>query len=314
MKFTGIRKCGVLLSLVAALGLSACGGGEQVTPFAPARVLAFGDENSVIDSAGRKYSINALNATSGAIDCVANPIWIQSVATAYGKVFPECNPNNVTTTSRILAAPGAKANDFTAQINGFIAGGDTFKSNDLVTVIVGQNDVFEQYALYPATPLVTLQATLKARGQVFAQQVNRIASLDGRVVVGKLQDLSFTPFSIAEAVAIPTGDRPAVIRSLVQAFNDGFLGSLTNDGSHIGLFDPDQNITAIVANPGLAGLSSSLIPACLATAALPNCSSSTLIPGATSTSNLWADGTHMGPSGHLQLSQLAYSRANGNPF
>jgi outer membrane lipase/esterase len=315
MKFRGIRKYAVLGSVALAMTLASCGGGQQEVPFAPIRVLAFGDENSVIDSAGRKYTINALNATSSALDCVANPIWVQSVATAYGHTFPECNPNSVATASRILATPAAKVADFAAQVDAFINGGGTFAARDLVTVMVGQNDVFEQYALFPATPLVTLQGAVRVRGQALAAQINRIAALNGRVVVGKLQDLAFTPFAATEAAANPVGEnRIAVIRALTQSFNDGFLSALRNDGKHIGLFDPDQNITAIIANPGLAGLSNVTVAACAATAALPNCSSATLISGATTTSHLWADSQHMTPPGHLQLSQLAFSRANGNPF
>src|SRR4051812_31191165 len=91
------------LAAFAAGLLTACGGGtSQYDPFVPGRVLAFGDENSVIDSQGRKYSINGVKdtldengQTVSAIDCTALQNWAQSVASHYGFVFAECNPTNV---------------------------------------------------------------------------------------------------------------------------------------------------------------------------------------------------------------------------
>src|SRR6187200_2380535 len=82
----------------ATLALASCGGGEQVEKFVASRVIAFGDENSVIldtngDANGRKYTVDAtVSATDPTLACKLNPIWGQVVATAYGFVFPECNP------------------------------------------------------------------------------------------------------------------------------------------------------------------------------------------------------------------------------
>ena len=44
----GTRRAVLALALGAAALLGACGGGDPVVPFEPRRVLAFGDENSVI--------------------------------------------------------------------------------------------------------------------------------------------------------------------------------------------------------------------------------------------------------------------------
>jgi hypothetical protein len=315
MKSNVVRKVGLMLSLVVASALSSCGGGTQIEAFVPNRIIVFGDENNVIDSAGRKYSINGLNATSGALDCTVNPIWIQSMATAYGFVFPDCNPTNRATTSRIYAVADSKTADVKTQIDGFLAAGGVFNPKDLVLMMSGQNDVWEQYALYPATPIETLNAELTRRGVAYAQQVNRIAGLGAKIVVPKLFQLGWTPFAGTEQVTQTTGDnRVNVIRSLVKSFNDGWFATLVNDANHIGQFDPDQNFSPIVANAGNAGLSNSRTAACLATAVLPNCNSQTLIPGATATSYLWADAKRLGYQGHLQLSSLAFTRSNGNPF
>ena len=64
---------GISMAVAAAGLMAACGGGtSQVEPFKPGRVIAFGDESSVIvnDGAnnGRKYSVNGLDANA-ARDC-----------------------------------------------------------------------------------------------------------------------------------------------------------------------------------------------------------------------------------------------------
>ena len=86
------RGCAFAVFAAAAL-LAACGGGDQVDPFKPTRVLAFGDELSVIEADGRKYSINAfkqITATDGTVtddpttlDCARNPLWVQNVASSF---------------------------------------------------------------------------------------------------------------------------------------------------------------------------------------------------------------------------------------
>ena len=88
-----LLSCGVLA--VAALTVS-CGGGTQVQQFSASRVIALGDETSVIDDSlspgnGRKYSINGtVSATDPTFDCKVNPIWIQLLAINYSLVFPQC--------------------------------------------------------------------------------------------------------------------------------------------------------------------------------------------------------------------------------
>jgi hypothetical protein len=76
---------GLALGLLAAL--ASCGGGGLVEPFRPTRILALGDELSVIEADGRKYTVNAFKVTDSTttpqtestteLDCVRNPIWIR---------------------------------------------------------------------------------------------------------------------------------------------------------------------------------------------------------------------------------------------
>ena len=46
--------CRSLAALAGAAALASCGGGEQVVKFAPTRLIAFGDEASVIEDVDRK--------------------------------------------------------------------------------------------------------------------------------------------------------------------------------------------------------------------------------------------------------------------
>src|SRR5450755_49840 len=115
----GARRALAGLALGFGLLAASCGGGGQVSTFAPSRVVSFGDETSVIvdlnnDGNGSKYGVNAtVSADDPTRVCGGNPIWNQSVAAAFGLVFPQCNPPPAVDapTSRIRATFGAHAAD-----------------------------------------------------------------------------------------------------------------------------------------------------------------------------------------------------------
>jgi len=141
----------LLVGLVAAAALAGCGGGsEPIEAFAPTRLVAFGDEASVLTADGRKYSVNAINSVSNAVDCASNPLWIQVLANRYGMVFPQCNPSNLAAPQgRIMAANGAKLDDVRAQLDRYLAS-DVMTEHTLVTLFVGTHDILGLYAQYPA--------------------------------------------------------------------------------------------------------------------------------------------------------------------
>src|SRR6478752_5140568 len=100
------RALGGVAVVAAALVAASCGGsGEPTTRFHASRVIALGDESSMLvdagDHNGRKFSVNAtVSDVDQTVVCTANPLWVQSVAVLYGLVFPECN-SVVTTTSPV---------------------------------------------------------------------------------------------------------------------------------------------------------------------------------------------------------------------
>ena len=319
-------RAGVLLS--AAL-LTACGGGTQSNAFVAARVFAFGDESSVINADGSKYSINAVKADNVSLDCASNPLWIQAVAGQYGLVFPQCNVAAVPAVapaSRIYAANGALAGDVAAQIDAQVNSGG-FAANDLATVLVGSNDIVAQFAQYPGVPEATLSANLASAGTALALQVNRLADLGVKVLISTAPDLGRAPYG-GNRAAGSSNPNPALLSRLSKAFNDALLVRLTNDGHRIGLIQLDAYVQAVdnARTAGSVTFVNTTLAACLSSAPLPSCTTQTLgtdaaaIPApatpasASATTWLWADSLRLSAGGQTGLGALATSRARSNPF
>ena len=311
--------------LAVVLGLSAlvasCGGGDPVVAFAPRRVLAFGDENSVITADARKYTINALVTDANGVktlSCATNPIWVQRLASSYGLVFPECNPDAVAdAASRIYATNGATVADLVAQVDAHLSQ-DTFSDKDLVTLFVGQHDVLAQYALYPNTPSDQLLGAAYNAGVALAGQVTRIADAGGKVLVSTAPEMALTPFARAEDTAAGDTSRTELLAALVAKFNEGLrVGIRSENGSQVAIMLTNELMQAMVKFPvtygGMANVVDAACDKTLAATVL-DCTTDTLITGATSTSYLWADDTHLSANGHSYVGALASNRTRTNPF
>ncbi|MCR5866471.1 SGNH/GDSL hydrolase family protein [Aquincola sp. J276] len=302
---------------VAAL-LSACGGG-QVDEFKPKRIIAFGDEQSLVTADGKKYSVN-LATTSDTTDqeCRTYPVWTQIVAAEFGLSFPGCRTAGAADNGVMKATVNAKVEDFARQISEISS---TFTDDDLTTVMVGTHDVLEQYALYPAKSKEAILAELRTRGTRWGELVNSIAEAGPRVQVVTIPDLGLTPFAIAEkAAATAAGaespDRQALLTELVAAYNLAMRLALIQDGRMIGLVFGEIETQQMVRYPGSYRLSNVVKGVCAVD--LPNCTSTTVIPEVTSgdpvTEFLWADSIRPGIEFHDRLGDLAYYRSNNNPF
>lgn len=316
-----LRRTTLAFAVGGAALLSACGGGDPVVPFEPTRVLAFGDENSLITPEGRKYTINALSADANGVktlNCAANPLWIQQLASSYGLVFPQCNPNAVPNpASRIYATNSATVTDLVAQVDQHLAG-DSFSAKDLVTLFVGQHDVLELYGQYPTTPAEQLLASARAAGETLAGQVSRIADAGGKVLVSTAPEMALTPFAAAEDVAAGDKTRTALLAALVGKFNEGLrVGIAKENGSKVAIMLTNELMQTMYKFPtSFGGMSNVTVQACDATraATVLDCTTDTLVTGATATSHLWADGTHIGANAHAYIGSLAASRTRANPF
>lgn len=316
-------------AVLATALLASCGGGTQVERFVPQRLIAFGDEASVMTSTGAKYSINAVvydttttpPTPTTALDCATYPIWTQMVAGTFGLIFAQCNPNNAAVTAQSLATVGAGVNDVASQITQFTSG-DSLSNKDLVTVMVGANDIVALYQQYPGQDAASLQAAAASAGDALGGQIIRLADLGAKVVVATAADQGLTPYAVAEDLANP--GRAAFLSALSFQFNASLrlrLQDVKDGGKSVGLVVFDERLQDMSRNYPNYGLANNNAAACLSTAALPNCTMTTLkkVPesgtlDATGSTWLWADNLRFGPAAQSQLGSMASSRAVNNPF
>lgn len=319
----------LLAAVVAGAGLLAsCGGGGQIVPFVPTRVLAFGDDLSTLEADGRKYSINAfrqVTASDGTVtedrttlDCLRNPLWVQTVAAGYGLAFDRCLGTATTATGQALARNGHKVADFAAQIAA--VQGNALGELDLALVMIGMNDILELYALYPTSGRDALLAEARVRGAALGAQINQLALRGPAVVVLTVPDIGLTPFAQGQNTSTGDATRSRLITDLVDAFNNRMSVALINDGRLIGLVYADIEVQNHVRFAPSFGLVNVVAAAC--TTALPDCTTATLVPAnattgaaaATATTWLWADDLRLSPFAQSRLGALANSRARSNPF
>ncbi len=308
-------------ALAGAALLAGCGGGEQVVKFAPTRVLAFGDETSVIEDAagsanGRKYSVNALAADGVTLECASNPIWIQTIATGFGLVFPECNHASTPVAapaSRIYAAAGARVADIATQIDRHLAA-SSFGATDLAVVLAGANDVLALYAQYPGATEDSLIAQAEAAGTALGLQVNRLADAGAKVIIATVPDLGLSPFGLAEEARVP--GRSALLTRLSARLNAKLRVTIVNDGRRVGLVFADESLQIaykFAASSGFVNVTQRVCDPALAPV-VNQCTTATLVSGGSATTWLWADETHLSAGGQALLGSIALSRAFNNPF
>ena len=307
-------------ALVAGALVAACGGGGQVNPFAPTRVLAFGDEISTLEPDGRKYSINGYKQVTvngvatddlTTLDCTRLPIWTQTVATSFGLAFDRCLGTATAATGQMLARPGQKVADFAAQVAAVQGAG--FGEKDLALVMFGMNDLLELYGRYTGTNRDTLIAEARTRGAALGAQVNALALRGPAVVVLTVPDIGLSPYALAQNSAGDTS-RSRLISDLVATFNNRMSVELINDGRLIGLVYADVEVQNNVKLKESYGLINVTQAACQTSAVLPACTTATLVSTASATTWLWADSLLLSPAGQARLGLLAESRARNNPF
>jgi outer membrane lipase/esterase len=309
-------KRGLALAAMATAALIAgCGGGgtSQIEPFAPTRIIAFGDESGVILSSGKKYTINGINADTRQVECRLNPVWTQVLASGFNFVFSQCNADFVALPQGIMyAAPGGKVADVRDKIDQHLAS-DRFGPKDLVSIMVGVNDIVELYRQFPAVSKDSLINEAKARGKLLAEQVNRIANANGRVLVATIIDVGLTPFGWKEREQQTDIDRAALLDELSGAFNISMRLNLLNDGRLIGLLLVDEKIQQIARFPGAFGYSDVTQAACRSDIAPQDCTTETLKADVTSTW-LWSGDTLLSPKAQNEVGIMALTRAKNNPF
>lgn len=315
-----LRRGAGALSLAATLLLASCGGGDPVVAFNPQRLIAFGDEDSLITDEGRKYTVNALasDGTNGELDCAVNLVWVQRLGADFGLVFPQCNPNNLENLGSLMyATPGAKVADLAEQVTQHLAL-DTFVPRDLVTLMAGRNDVLDLYRQYPASGAAELLQAAGDAGRLLAAQVSRVARAGGKVLVSTVPDLGYSPFAIKENNDTGDATRAAFISQLVAAFNEGLrLGIQDETGDRVALMLTDELVQSMAKFPASYGNMRDVTTAVCDPAKAPTvsmCTTDTLVTDGNAFLWMWADDTHLSPNGHAYIGALASSRVRTNPF
>ena len=331
LAFASLARLARRLAPFALVGLvaSGCGGGTaEVKTYRPTRLVVFGDEASALidDGTGNalKYSVNAVDSASGLRLCNGLPIWVQGLAGVYGFVFAECNPNGLTTFNAVMQAkPGAKIEDPTIGLEQQISAelGRGLGTGDLVTVMIGSNDIKDVYDQVQAGTMSqpSAVAEMRRRGGVVAAQVNRLLAANTRAIVVTVPNLGQTPFAVA-ANLVSSGTS-ALLSSLSFEFNAYMRTSIDSskyDGRNYALVLADDVVGAAVQKPSSFLSSPFNVTDGLCTIELPNCTNSadSLVPdsGSGTNSYLWADALHFGPVVHARLASLAAQRAATNPF
>lgn len=337
MTFSNKPWCRRVAAVVVVLTATACGGGTQVNPFHPDRMVSFGDQSSAIESNGLKYTVNYADAGTGAIDCKQNPNWVQVMSNGYGFSFDQCHDDDQVPESKLYAANGAKVADVVAQVDTHLAT-DLFNDSDLVTISAGLNDVLEQYQAYSDDPDAgtdAVVAELQARGERLAELVTSISDAGAKVVVVRAYGLEKSPFGRAEKeahqdddAASGRPDRVAVLKLLSSKFNLALLSHMPDDGTKIATVDGIATIKAMADKPTNFGLKNVEEALCLPEIVAPACRTreqdlqdidlsddGTTWPSPNTWNRwLWSDSTNLSPRAHARLGQLAYSRARNNPF
>ena len=317
-----MRAVAGMVATGALFTLASCGGGTyQEQSFVPARILVFGDESSRLEgSQGLKYSINGVSSSNSQIDCTLQPIWTQTVATSYGLVFSNCNPNASFNTNAIdHTVVNGTVQDVVQQVAAFQAG-DTFNGNDLVLIWVGMHDILNDYQANATGDETVLLSDMLSAGSTLAGVVNAVAAAGGKVLLLTVPDMSDSPFAYTESQR-GDFDRLKLLSDMSTNFNLGLRSNILNDGSKIGLVLVDDIVRNDVRSPGSFSLiaQDNEYVGCIAAAPLPTCTTDTLnndpATGSPATLNfLWADATHLGSVAQTQIGNQAEGRAHANPF
>jgi hypothetical protein len=328
------------LALCAAAVLTACGGGDRSEPFVPGRIVALGDELSVLTPAdatdpvnkpaGRKYAVNGFTTDTTTLNCGVNPIWIQTLANSFGMGFEQCPNGSTNLSASTRATVGATVSDVQQQVTTFL--NDTTRrpaDNDLVTILVGSNDVLNAYAAWDAAgrtdaARTTALASVKAQAQLLALQVKRLVDAGPAVLIATIPYLGVSPYAVAQG---SVGQQ--MLRDLTDMFNNALQSSgqgdqlFTGPGlSSYGLTGKDYGLVQTGTSwiNGIAGSSSDSVKAYnatpLCTVALPDCTPSTIVSGGDVNNWVWADTTRPGYAFHAQLGSRAATMAGprGLPF
>lgn len=402
-----LRLLGLAAVVCSALTLVGCGGGSRAKEYAPQRLVAFGDENSLIETyssaslnpagssekavQGLAYTMNSvvltdrlhctdLTATTACVSasaltdsvtdfdghpittshsyyfdatnsgvleniltrveigqgtvastltplkrstnviyaCASSTNWVQVVAHAFNLGFASLCPLD-RVGAETYAAYGATVQTVAAQVSSNM---NRLGDGTLVTIMAGQHDVLELFALVKAQTLslADAQAQLQVRAGALAEVVRSIIRTDAKVLLALTPDLSESPYPVAQGLT--EGERQS-LKALVKAFNERlYIRELGNEsGRSLAGINPDAFL-----NPTTRSTSYNYADTSCDFTKVLRPDGSTIGSGdadytrrvryctnealrSTSAIYMWADETHLTPTGHNLIGSSAFSRA-----
>ena len=140
----------------------------------------FNGSSAAVTAIARDSGHDTQRTTVTLYSCDTSRNWVQIVASAYGKSFSaDCSLDSRGGAVNYAVA-GAKTADVIAQIN---AHRGEINSKTVVTIMAGQNDILEQYAVAVGGNEAGATAELQARAANMAAAVKDIIGLGGKVVL-----------------------------------------------------------------------------------------------------------------------------------
>ncbi len=257
---------------------------------------------------------NKQRTTSTVYDCSTPRIWVHVLARAYGRGFTSQCAIDTRGGAVSYAAFGAKTDDVIAQI---AAHRGELNGSTLVTIMVGQNDILEQFNAIRAssTSEAAAIAELQARADRMANAVKDAIGTGAKVVLALTPSLNDSPKGAANATDA------ALLSKLVVAYNDRlYVRGLGNvSGRDLVGVNPDSftntttRSTSYVHSAALCNTTGLVKPDGTTTtgadADVRFCNNNTLVPNGSTSTYIWADATHYAPLGHSLIGSLAYNRA-----
>jgi hypothetical protein len=248
--------------------------------------------------------------------CDVASTWVQIVARAYGKGYTSQCAQDTRGGAVSYAALGAKTADVINQIN---AHRGEIGSKTVVTIMVGQNDVLEQYQAIHASPPTQTEAgaiaELQSRAANMATAIRSLIDQGAKVVLALTPDLGQTPL----AVNAGTGTQ---LTNLVRAYNDRlYITGLGNmSGRSLAGINPES-----LTKPGTRNNNYQYVtPLCDANAVLrPDggapanddekllfCTSQYYTAGTSASTAIWADATRAAPLLHNLIGVTVFNRGH----
>lgn len=264
-----------------------------------------------------KFEVDAgpTNQRTTVVDyaCDVASTWVQIVARGYGKGYTSQCAQDTRGGAVSYATLGAKTADVINQINSHRG---ELNSRTVVTIMVGQNDVLEQYQAIRGSTQTEAGAIaiLQQRASDMAAAIKGVIGTGAKVALALTPDLGQTPLAATDGTS-------TLLTNLVRAYNDRlYITGLGNvSGRELAGMNPES-----LTKPGTRSNAYQYVtPLCNASAVLrPDggspadddekllfCTSQYYTSGAAANTAIWADAKRAAPLLHNLIGVTAFNRA-----